>query len=108
MKLIIPPSFIYLLYSIYYRIMNNFVLLKKPTNLKLIADEYIDNEIVPACLQARVTDCTRGVPGSGISNTKLVKCADGEWYIKNGKFMLKLRQVPIKEVMITVTNKEGG
>lgn len=76
-----------------------FFLLKNPANLRLIREEYSAEELVPNCSQVRFRDDK--------SNTKLLKCSDGEWYIKNGGSVTRLKSVGTKE-MTVATAREGG
>lgn len=77
-----------------------YFLLKKPTNLFLIPEPYSANVPVPSVLQVRYK--------GNQSNSKLVKCRNGQWYIKNGSYMIELKSVPSNPMKIVSMNEEGG
>jgi len=77
-----------------------FFLLKNPAGLRLIREEYRAEELVPSCSQARF----RGDK----SNTKLLRCSDGEWYIKNGSRVTRLKSVGTREMTVAVAREGGG
>lgn len=75
-------------------------LLKKPTNLSLIQEEYETDAPVPNCNQVRFA--------GDRSNSKLVRCSSGEWFIRTGNTMLRLKDVPTKEAALVRLCGDGG
>lgn len=79
--------------------MKHFILTKS-SSLLFMENEYIKGETVPESNQVRYS-------GEN-NNSKLVRCSDGHWYIKNGKEMHRLKSIESKEVSIAKLTEVGG
>ncbi len=77
-----------------------YFLLTKSSNLLFIEEEYKTDEVVPNKNQVRYN--------KNETNSKLVKCSDGCWYIKNGNNMIKLKSRPINNMSIAELTENGG
>ncbi|KAI4293058.1 hypothetical protein PAPHI01_2332 [Pancytospora philotis] len=77
-----------------------YFLLKKPMGLAFVQQEYVPEEPVQQCTQVRAM--------AGRSNSRLVKCRDGCWYIRTGSSMLKLKPVPARDISVISITSDGG
>lgn len=74
--------------------------LKTSTGLSFIPEPYSPEDRVPSVLQVRNSD--------GKTNSSLVRLADGNWYIRNGRRLFKLRAVPMKAARIAQVSEGTG
>lgn len=78
----------------------NYFLLKAPTHIGFIQEEYAEGCRVPNYRQIRFA--------GNKTNAKLVKLANGEWYIRVGKEMLRFKSISTKQMKIARLTDNGG
>ena len=77
-----------------------FFLIKKPTNLLFIRENFAQEMLVPNSEQVRVRD--------GATNAKLVKCADGSWHIRVGGWTTRLSGTASKPTRVALLAGGAG